>query len=150
MKVTVELHGFADVHRTFAALGNPKGFKKAVAATAEDVELYVKQQAAKHNGHGALVCSVEKRRTSDGRGWEVFHNPQVAPHALFVHWGTRAHVIRPRNKKVLRWPVGGRFAFAKEVHHPGTRPDTWMVRAAELAPRIFAWHLDAQLQKLKG
>lgn len=43
-----------------------------------------------------------------------------ADYALYVHEGTRPHVIRPKNGKALRFNVGGRTVFAKVVHHPGT------------------------------
>ncbi len=42
------------------------------------------------------------------------------PYALFVEEDTKPHIIRPKHRKVLRWATGGGFAFAKEVHHPGT------------------------------
>lgn len=44
-----------------------------------------------------------------------------AKYAVFVHDGTRAHVIRPRHAKALRFMVGGRVVFAKMVRHPGTK-----------------------------
>jgi len=28
-------------------------------------------------------------------------------------------VIKPKNKKALRWAGSGAFSFAKKVHHPG-------------------------------
>ena len=46
-----------------------------------------------------------------------------APYALHVEYGTKAHIIRPKNKKALRWASGGGaggWAFAKSVKHPGT------------------------------
>lgn len=42
-------------------------------------------------------------------------------YALYVHEGTRPHVIRPRRAKALRFVVGGRVVFAQRVNHPGTR-----------------------------
>ncbi len=33
---------------------------------------------------------------------------------------TSAHDIRPKTAKALRFPLGGRMAFAKVVHHPGS------------------------------
>lgn len=49
-------------------------------------------------------------------------------YALFVHEGTRAHIIRPRNKKVLAWiPRGsGKARYATKVNHPGTKPQRWL------------------------
>jgi hypothetical protein len=45
------------------------------------------------------------------------------PYARFVAEGTRAHVIRPRARKALRFQMGGRTVFARRVNHPGTRPN---------------------------
>lgn len=43
--------------------------------------------------------------------------------------GTRPHIIRPKNKQVLRFRVGGQVVFAKVVHHPGTRAQPFLDRA---------------------
>lgn len=68
-----------------------------------------------------------------------------ASYAADVEFGTRPHVIVPRNKKVLRFPAagssktlsgrlrGGSYAFAKKVNHPGTRPQPYMVPGAQRA-----------------
>jgi len=86
-------------------------------------------------GTGALFQSLYNREVPGGR--EVGHDPQRAPHALFVHWGTRPHVIKPKNKKALRWAGGGGFVFAKSVKHPGYRGDPWLTQAADVAVREF-------------
>lgn len=40
----------------------------------------------------------------------------------FVDEGTEPHIIRPVRAKVLHWITpAGEDAFAKEVHHPGTK-----------------------------
>ena len=92
--------------------------------------------------------SVYKRRLPDG--WEIGHDLQVAPEALFVHWGTRPHKIKPKRKKALRWPAGGQFAFAKSVNHPGYKGDSWLVRAAALAPAVFDRHVQSLLAQEAG
>lgn len=55
----------------------------------------------------------------------------AAPYALYVEEGTRAHVIRPRHRRALKWPVEGGFRWAKRVKHPGTRPQPFMGPAIE-------------------
>ena len=44
-----------------------------------------------------------------------------AHYAVYVHEGTRPHVIRPRNPGgVLHFTMNGRSVFARSVNHPGT------------------------------
>jgi hypothetical protein len=67
-------------------------------------------------------------------------------YAAYVEYGTRAHIIRPRNKRILRFPANGHSArltgsvrrggdavFAREVHHPGTKPRPFLVPGARAA-----------------
>lgn len=57
-------------------------------------------------------------------------------YAQFVHEGTRAHVIRARRKKALRFTGrGGVVVFRRQVNHPGTRARPFLEQAlAEIAP----------------
>ena len=69
----------------------------------------------------------------------------TANYAAYVELGTRPHVIRPRNKKVLRFAPrgsgrlsgsprsGGSVVFARRVNHPGTKPKPYMVPGATKA-----------------
>ncbi len=69
-----------------------------------------------------------------------------ANYAAYVEQGTRAHDIRPRTRKALRFPAsradarlsgaprkGGRVRFAKRVQHPGTRARPFMIPGAKAA-----------------
>jgi hypothetical protein len=69
-----------------------------------------------------------------------------ASYAIYVHEGTRAHDIRPRNRKALAFPAdggsatlsgrvrkGGKVRFAKRVRHPGTKANPFMLRGARKA-----------------
>lgn len=87
--------------------------------------------AGRHSKTGALFRSLYNRSIQHGR--EVGHDPRLAPHALFVNFGTRPHKIYPKDKKALRWAGGGAFHFAKFVNHPGYRGDNYMQRAADAA-----------------
>lgn len=64
-------------------------------------------------------------------------------YAAAVEYGTRAHDIVPRVASVLSWPAsagdarlsgsvrsGGNRAYAKRVHHPGTKPQPYLTPAA--------------------
>lgn len=58
-------------------------------------------------------------------------------YARYVHEGTRAHVIRAKNKKVLRFKgAGGGYVYRRVVHHPGTKGRPFVERAMEeIAPK---------------
>lgn len=71
-----------------------------------------------------------------------------AAYAEYVEKGTRPHVIRPRYRKALRWPVDGGFAFAKEVHHPGTAATHFLELAVEHVVPEFAERLVPQAIEL--
>ena len=144
--ITVQVTGTEAVRAQFARLSDIMR-NKALAATAVKVEKYAEQQAARHNKTGALVGSLKTVRLPGG-SWEIYHDPRIAPHALFVHWGTKPHVIRPKNKKVLRWAAGGRFHFAKQVNHPGTKADPWFTRAAAMVPSIFKAEVERRIAQL--
>lgn len=52
------------------------------------------------------------------------------PHSVLVHNGSRRHPIRPRRRGGwLRFEVGGRVVFAREVNHPGYRGDPFLTKA---------------------
>lgn len=87
----------------------------------------------KHTKTGALRQSLYNRAIPGGR--EIGNDPDRAPHAVFVHWGTRPHDIRPKEKKALRWAGPGGFIFSKFVRHPGYKGDAYLVAAAREAVR---------------
>ena len=111
-----------------------------------------KQGANRHFVTGALRQSLRNTKAATSRDpfrRRVFHDPQRAPHAIFVNFGTKPHVIRPKDKKALRWVGGdGRFRFAKEVNHPGYRGDPYMVRAATEAVKSFRTIVDRAMQEI--
>lgn len=118
----------------------------ALDVTAVKVENLVEVGAGKHAKTGVLERSIFKQRIQGG--WEVGHDSQVAPHARFVHDGTRPHVILPRQRKMLRWPIPGGYAFAKAVRHPGYKGDAWLRRAAREALPIFEQTINASMQRV--
>lgn len=150
MKFTQDLAGTDAILRKLEQIGDRLA-KRALAETAEEIEENVGEWAGRHTkpgGTGALFRSIVARPVGDGSMWEIGHDLQAAPHALFVHWGTRPHKIKPKNKKMLRFPVGGKFAFAREVNHPGYKGDPWLADQAAEAPKIFERRVNALLATL--
>jgi len=77
---------------------------------------------------GALVNSISTDIDGDGMGGDV--GPTVS-YGDEVEYGTQPHIIRPRDARVLAFPGAGGMVFAREVHHPGTRPQPYMGPAFE-------------------
>lgn len=63
----------------------------------------------------------------------------AVPYAKFVRDGTRPHVIRARPGGYLRFYSRGRTIFAKQVNHPGTKPNFFMERAVQRVARSIRW-----------
>lgn len=144
MKITASIEGIQRVQQTFARIASAP--MRALDATAVRAEQYIDTQLVPHNKTHALERSLGKRRIPGG--WEIGHDSRIAPYARFVHDGTKPHMIFPRNKKALRWPVGSKFRFSRKgVKHPGYKGDPWLRRAAAEAPAIFRRHLEALLAK---
>lgn len=119
----------------------PELKQETTRATAQQVFDQARIAADKHTKTGALVRSLKIRATRKDR-YEVYHDLQIAPHALFVHWGTKAHEIRPKQNRPnphLRF-IGktGRFVFAKRVWHPGYKGDPYLVRARTAVAQRFS------------
>lgn len=91
-------------------------------------------------GHGIGASGAQQhlrdalivRIASDEKGVVALVGVEL-PHAEVHHQGSQPHVIRPRNVTVLRFPSspgGASFVFAREVNHPGTKPNPYLVDAA--------------------
>jgi hypothetical protein len=146
MNLNIDVRGDDRVRAMLARISDQLA-QRALAATAVEAEDYIEEAAGRHTKTGALFQSIYKNRIRP-LAWELGHNRQQAPHALFVHWGTRPHVIKPAAKKALRWAGPAGFRFARAVNHPGYRGDPWLRRAAREAPRNFEAHVAQQLRSL--
>ena len=57
----------------------------------------------------------------------------AASYAKAVVEGTAPHEIRPANGGVLAFMIAGKMVFTPIVHHPGTKPNSFMQNAVEEA-----------------
>lgn len=79
---------------------------------------------------------------------------RVGTNIFYAQWieeGTKAHIIRPRNAKVLKFKGrGGKTVYAREAHHPGT--PAFHVLATALnqgGPRINRAYTQAFMARLE-
>ena len=146
--IEMNIEGLEEVQETFKRLV-PEVQQKVMRGLAQVAFDSAQRQVDTHTQTGALARSLFLRPEGES-AWIIGHDQQHAPHAVFVHWGTRPHVIRPKDKKALRWPSGQggatHFRFARFVNHPGYQGDAWLVTAADAAVRQF----DAIVRRVQG
>lgn len=89
---------------------------------------------------GRLVSTSRKRETRLGPlrpAIEVLIGKEgMTPYLGYILFGTHAHVIRAipnRPNAHLRFIQGGQIRFAKEVLHPGTRPNNFVRDSLKMA-----------------
>ena len=74
---------------------------------------------------GALRASLHMRHLRDTRG-QYLKIGSPLPYARAHHEGTRPHLIRPRDAKMLRFVTRGQVVFTHLVRHPGTKPNRYL------------------------
>jgi len=65
-----------------------------------------------------------------------------------VEYGTRPHVIKPKNKQALHWKEGNTDIFAKEVHHPGTKAQPFFEPAVKKNEEKLDKKIDELIERL--
>lgn len=133
--LTITTTGIEGVQQALARI--VPNSENAVLQLAERIHELARAGADRHTNTGALIRSIGHGPRRIPGGWEIGHDRQTAPHAVFVHWGTKPHTIKPKKRKMLRFAAGGSFAFARFVRHPGYKGDPWLVKAADQALREF-------------
>lgn len=109
------------LQRLLSAVGGPGD--RLLQRKAERVADLARQYAA---GHGSIPEGIIVGPVVDKSVKVISTNPNT----LFVHNGTRRHQIRPRRTGgYLRFEVGGRIVYARQVNHPGYRGDPFLTRA---------------------
>lgn len=109
-----------------AAEGFEQTAKDIVKKSTLNIEASAKMKAAVQSGK--LRSSINSRFENEGMTGIV---EATAAHAAFVEYDTRAHIIRAKNAKFLRFKMDGEIHFRKSVKHPGTKAQPFMRPAGE-------------------
>lgn len=133
------VQGMDALMRRLKAIGEPKPILRALQlSTVHEAQA----NAAPHRKTGNLQRSIAPGAISD-------QSAQVevrVPYAAAMERGSKPHIIRPKNARVLAWGgerrLSGRLRsgskatnFATLVHHPGNRPYPYLVPGAKTAIR---------------
>ena len=123
---TSEIDKFA-VELTELSEKNRDNVQKAIKKSAFNIE----SQAKKNLASNKSVVTGHLRRgiaTKMGDLEATIHTSNVK-YAVIVEKGSKAHVIRPKNKKALYWK--GATHPVKQVNHPGSKTKPYLEPAFE-------------------
>ena len=118
-KFAVEIAGLSEKSRD--------NVQKAIKKSAFNIE----SQAKKNLASNKSVVTGHLRRsiaTKMGDLEATIHTSNVK-YAVIVEKGSKAHVIRPKNKKALYWK--GAKRPVKLVNHPGSKAKPYLIPAFE-------------------
>ena len=138
----------ANIKAMLLELGEPLA-RKALARTAVELEQYVRDEGKIHTKSTNMNSALSKRKRQDGDMWDIFYDLRRAHYAVYVLFGTKPHVILPKDKKMLRWAKDGKFYSKYKVNHPGNKPDNSLERAKEKFPSVFENHIKTLLKGIK-
>lgn len=79
---------------------------------------------------GDLKRSVKNRKLGRMK-YEIYIDGKASSYGAIHELGSKPHIIRPVRAKVLRFQVGGKTVFTKQVSHPGTKGTFFMKRGVE-------------------
>ena len=120
-----------DVSAALAALGqiSGEGLTRKLGGALSEAALYGERAVVGFTPvkTGALRASVKASQTAP-LGWKIASPLTYAP---AVEAGSKAHVIRPKNGRLLRFAVGGNVVYARQVRHPGTKGRRMFAQGAD-------------------
>jgi len=130
IKYSIKIEGLeqalANLHKAPAV--TVREVSGAVLRSISRIEREAKVEAPvnKQTGGGNLRQSIKSRKIDSFSGEIKAH----AKYAAYVHEGTRPHTIRARKGGGLANDRTGQF-FGKQVNHPGTKPNPFLLRAVQ-------------------
>ena len=100
---------------------------KFINNIADEIANQAKQIAPVDTGN--LKDDIRVWHSRGGKKAAYIGNTLAAPYAKFVHYGTKPHVIKAKDKKVLA-NVKLDKVYGKRVFHPGTKANPYLLNAA--------------------
>lgn len=97
---------------------------------ARDLQNNIKKEAPFKEGRLKRSIRVDTRITEKFSIITGYYDEGIAPHGDYVLFGTKPHMIKPKNKKALHW--GGKDGpYSKGHMHPGTKPNDFLGRGLQ-------------------
>lgn len=146
MKVEINKNDLEKLNQSFVKLDEFARFRALDKFASESFEKATKL-ADKHTKTGNLGKSLYLRKQSES-SYVMGSDSNIANYASCVHFGTKPHVIKPKNRKFLRWASGDKFIFAKKVNHPGYKGDAFFYNALNENLKEFKKWVDRELDRI--
>lgn len=121
--IKIEIKGLDKLKRAFREA--PREVADQIQKAINQSVVLVQANARKEAPHktGTLQRGI-KFKVSPFKG----RVESTTDYGIYVHEGTKAHIIRPVRKKALFWK--GASHPVKMVHHPGTKANPFMTKGA--------------------
>ena len=123
----------------------PKLYEKnetLVRQTVRNSAFNIQKNAKSNLTKNKSVATGHLRRgiSTDIKGLEAIIHTSNIKYAPGVEYGTKAHIIRPKNKKFLYWK--GAKHPVKSVRHPGSRAKPFLIPAFEKEKEVLIKDLE--------
>jgi hypothetical protein len=138
VEISIKIENIDKIKRTFLLFPNKMiiGLNKAIARSVGEVENEAKKQAPVNKAPGIkggnLRQSIKSGMSGLGSGFVVVNSN----YGIYVHEGTRPHMIRIVNKRVLANKRTGQI-FGTKVNHPGTRENPFLQMAVDIKASLI-------------
>ncbi len=150
LNITITIEGLEQIKKGLAAapLLTVNEMSKAVEKSLNEIRNQaLKEAPVGQQGGGNLRQNIRPVRMITKLLGEVL---SAAGYSVYVHEGTRPHIIRVVNKKVLANKRTGEF-FGEVVNHPGTKPNPFITRAMEKSKaKVEQYFKEAMINILKN
>jgi hypothetical protein len=131
-------------HRHFLAR-NERAIDQALTTAGRHGVDHVQKNPKFQRRTGKLQDKTTASRIIRTSGGKLIRLMNPLPYAAAIDTGSKAHNIKPRRRKFLRFTVRGKLVFARSVRHPGTKPYKFLWRATHSAHRVMGEDLRRQM-----
>lgn len=130
MNVSIHIEGMEELKKLVAKVPGvtARELTVAVGKSVATIESHAKREAPVNKSYGGGNLRQMIKSYMLGRFSGAIESN--AKYSVFVHEGTRPHVILPKAKRALANRRTDEM-FGKRVNHPGTRANPYMTRAIE-------------------
>ena len=112
--------------------------KKVLKNSAFNIEANAKKNLSSNKS--VVTGHLSRGITTDIKGLEATIHTSNIKYAPMVEYGTKAHVIKAKNKKALYWK--GASHPVKSVRHPGSKAKPYLMPAFEKEKDTFVKNLE--------